>query len=420
MKIAYLMNTYPMVSTTFIGREIAGLEQAGFQVSRFVIRRWTGTLVDPADIAESERSDHLLEDGAMRLILGFCKEVVQNPMGVRKAARQCWQLWRNGGGVVRHVAYLLEAAALRQRVRRDPVQHIHAHFSTNAAAVAMMTHALGGPTYSFTVHGPDELFEPQHSSLGLKIENAAFVACISHFCRSQCMIFAPVSAWDRLKIVHCGVRLADYAAPVTPIDLPARTGTGGRIVYVARLSQLKGGLGLMDAMKTLEARHPEADLLVVGDGEMRAPMTQRAAALGIKDRVHFLGFRSREDVRAAMAASDVLTLPSFAEGVPVVLMEAMAGHRPVVASQVAGVSELVEHGVSGYVVPPGDSDTLAESFARLLDDPDLRAKMGKLGHAKVAAEFDIDAETAWLGDLITTAAQGTPLPVALRPTVDHA
>ena len=409
MRIAYLMNTYPMVSTTFIGREIEGLEARGFDVARYVIRRWTGRLVDPRDIAEAERADHLLEDGAPRLVGGFLAEAARNPSGVIAAARLCWRLWRAGGGAVRHAAYLLEAVALRRRLRAAPVAHLHAHFSTNAAAVAMMCHALGGPPYSFTVHGPDELFDPVGNSLGLKVERAAFVACISHFCRSQCMIFAPPEAWDRLRIVHCGVRPADHAAPPPPsdlpADLPARRG-GGRVLFVARLSQLKGGLVLIDAMERVARDHPDADLVVAGDGEARGPMEAAAARAGIADRVHFLGFQTRDAVRAAMADADMLVLPSFAEGVPVVLMEAMAGGRPVIASRIAGVSELVEDGVSGYVTPAGDTATLAARIGALLSDPDLRARMGVAGRARVAAEFDIDAETAWLGRLIEGGAEG--------------
>jgi hypothetical protein len=205
MKIGYLMNTYPMVSSTFIGREIEGLEARGVDVARFALRRWSGTLVDPRDIAESERTDYILSDGAARLVVGLLAECVANPRGMVKTLKLWSALLRNaGGGPVRHVAYLLEAIALRRRLRKKSVEHIHAHFSTNAAAIAMMVRALGGPGYSFTIHGPDELFEPARNSLGLKIAQSNFVACISHFCRSQCMIFSDPADWDRLRIVHCG------------------------------------------------------------------------------------------------------------------------------------------------------------------------------------------------------------------------
>lgn len=414
MKIAYLMNTYPLISTTFIVREIAALERAGFEISRVAARRWDGRLVDPGDLAEAEITDYLLEDGARRLLQGFLAECAQNPGGLRKALPLWWQLWRAGGGLVRHLAYLLEAVALARRLRRDPVAHIHAHFSTNAAAVAMLTRALGGPSYSFTVHGPAELFDPEGNSLGLKAAHAGFVACISHFCRSQCMIFAPVEAWDRLKIVHCGVSPADFASEPPKADLPAPN-AHGRILFVARLSKLKGGLVLLDAMAELVQHCPGADLVVIGDGEARPWMEEKARALGLSDKVHFLGFQSRDTVRAAMADADVFTLPSFAEGVPVVLMEAGASGKPVVASQVAGVSELVRDGETGFIVPPGDAAALADRLQRLLRDPALRAAMGADGRATVEAQFDIDAEAAWLGQLIAATARDTLPAAGLRP-----
>ncbi|MDF2231621.1 glycosyltransferase [Albimonas sp. CAU 1670] len=415
MRIGYLMATYPMVSTTFIGREIEALERLGFAVDRFAVRHWEGTLVDPLDLAEAQRTDYLLDDGGPRLLLATLAEAATHPRGFLRALG----LWRrllsaSGfglGGLVRHAAYLMEAAALRRRLRRTPVAHLHAHFSTNTAAVAMLCRALGGPGYSFTVHGPDELFDPVGASLGLKIEHAAFVACISHFCRSQCMIFAPVSAWDRLRIIHCGVRPAGYAPAGGP---PARVG-GKRILYVGRLSLLKGGLVLVEALSRLVARHPDAELVVIGDGEARAPMQARAEALGVAGAIRFEGFRRQDEVRAALAEADLLTLPSFAEGVPVVLMEAMAAGLPVVATQVAGVSELVADGRSGRVVPPGDAEALAEALDALLSDPALRARMGAEGIATVAADFDLDAEAARLATLIAAAAAGEPLPPALRP-----
>lgn len=423
MRLGYLMNAYPMVSTTFIGREIEALEDMGFEVERFAIRRWDGRLIDPADIAEAERSDYLLEDGAAKLVWGLIAESATNPRGLGRAVGLWRRLWLAAGaplgaGLVRHVAYLLEAVALRRRLRRHPADHVHVHFSTNSAAVAMMAHAMGGPSYSFTVHGPDELFDPEGNALGLKIENAAFVACISHFCRSQCMIFAPVEAWDRLRIVHCGVRPDYYAALPGPGDLPEGLPprpAGGRAVFVARLSKLKGGLGLVEAMARLRDSHPQADLVIVGDGELCPRMEAAAAEAGIADRVHFLGFCSQTAVRAAMADADMLVLPSFAEGVPVVLMEAMASGKPVIASRVAGVAELVEDGVSGYVVPPGDTATLAARMGALLDDADLRARMGAAGREKVKAEFDLAAEAAWLGRLIAAAGTGEALPEGLRP-----
>ncbi|MGG7566988.1 glycosyltransferase family 4 protein [Rhodovulum sp. DZ06] len=409
MKIGYLMNSYPRVSTTFIGREIAGLEAQGVEVPRFAMRRWDeGALTDPTDIEEAGKTDYILEDGGAALVKGFFAELAQNPGGVAKALKLWIKLLLNArAGPVRHAAYLLEAIALRRRFRKDPVAHLHAHFSTNAAAAAMLCRALGGPSYSFTVHGPDEFFDPESNSLGMKIEHAAFLSCISHFCRSQCMIFAPVEAWDRLRIVHCGVRPAFYAGE--------GAGRGrGEVLFVGRLSQIKGGPVLLDAFAKARAAHPHATLRIIGDGEQREMLKAKAVDLGIGGAVQFDGYRTQTEVRDAMQAADLLILPSFAEGVPVTLMEAMASGLPVIGSRVAGEAELIDHGENGFLVHAGDVEGYGEAMATLLGDADLRARMGASGRAKVAAEFDLDKETAWLAELLRGAAEGT-LPEGLRP-----
>lgn len=424
VRIGYLMNMYPTVSATFIGREIRSLEAKGFQISRFAFRRWDGTLVDPLDAKEQARTDYLLDDGAISLLVGLVAETARNLKGVVAA----FGLWRKllraaggpfGGAGIKHVAYFLEAVALRRRLRRNPVAHIHCHFSSNVAAVALMVKAMGGPSYSFTVHGPSELFDPESNSLGLKIEHAAFVSCISHFCRSQCMIFAPIAAWDRLRIVHCGVRPSFYGEPPETTYMLPQKASGGRGLFVGRLSQLKGGVPLIQAMSLVNARIPDAELLIIGDGDTRPILEKMVAEAKLDHVIKFLGFRSQTDVRNAMATADCLILPSFAEGVPVTLMEAMASALPVIASRIAGVPELVEDGVSGYLVPPGDVETLADRMCTVLQDAALRTRMGEAGRAMVREEFDIDSETAWLGTLLQAVGESAALPPGLRPGAKH-
>lgn len=416
MKIAYLMNSYPRVSTTFIGREIQGLEAHGLEIPRYAMRRWDeAALTDPNDIEEAGKTDYILEDGAVSLVKGFVREALSNPKGLAKALKLWGKLLFNArGGLVRHAAYLLEAIALKARWKAAGVAHVHAHFSTNAAAAALLARAMGGPTYSFTVHGPNEFFDPAENSLKMKIAGAAFVSCISHFCRSQCMIFGPVESWDRLRIVHCGVRPAFYADRP---DAPERN--PNRVLFVGRLSQIKGGPVLMEAFAKAKALHPDAELQVIGDGEMRGRMEAMATTLGIADAVRFEGYRTQGEVRDAMAGAALLILPSFAEGVPVTLMEAMSSGIPVIGSRVAGEAELIDHGTSGYLVHAGDTEGYAEAMASLLADPALRARMGEAGRAKVAAEFDLDKETEWLSALLKGAAAGA-LPEGLRPAHEAA
>ncbi|MEZ5913914.1 MAG: glycosyltransferase [Paracoccaceae bacterium] len=252
----------------------------------------------------------------------------------------------------------------------------------------MLTSALSGIPFSYTMHGPAIFFEPMRWRIDEKIARARFVACISHFCRSQGMLFSDPAHWSKLRLVHCGVIPEQY-------DRATRDGSG-RILFVGRLAAVKGVPLLFDALKRLLPDHPGASLTVIGDGPARAELEAMAAEPPLTGRVSFLGYRGQAEVAEELARSDMLVLPSFAEGVPVVLMEAMASRMPVIASQVAGIPELIRDGESGHVVPAGDVDTLADRMGRLLADPALRGRMGEAGRAMIEAEYDVRREAAWL------------------------
>ncbi len=408
--LGYVMNSYPMVSTTFIGREIAALEAAGHTVRRYAIRPWQGApLVDPQDKAERDKTTYLLTGSKARLIGAALATLVTRPRQTLSALGLTVQLVRAArGGWVRHAAYLLEAMVLARRARQDGIRHLHAHFSTNSTAIAMLARRLGGPDYSFTLHGPDELFAPVENSLGRKVAEARRVVAISHFARSQIMLFSDPADWDKIAIVHCGVHPARYGQS-------PRAGYGKRVLFVGRLDAVKGGPLLLEAFARIAGQHPEARLDIIGDGAERPGLEARAAALGLTERVSFHGFLPQDAVARQMEASDMLILPSFAEGVPVVLMEAMASRLPVIASRVAGVQELVTDGVSGFVVAPGDLAGLAQRLDRLMADPALCARMGAAGRETVAAAFDIAAEAAWLARILAGGPEAAP-PGQLRPS----
>lgn len=398
MTIGYLMNTYPLVSTTFIGREIAALEGLGVTIRRYAIRPWAGELVDPGDQVEQLRTEYLLSD-RVRIASSVALTVFRSPRKFLRALGVTIRLIGNARGrVFKHFAYLAEAAVLRGLTERDGVTHVHAHFSTNSTAVAMLSRELGGPEFSFTVHGPDELLNPQENSIARKVASARFVVCISHFARSQVMLFSDQQHWEKLAIVHCGVVPTDYGAA-------SRGPYGKRILFIGRLSAVKGATLLLKAVASLSAAHPDLTLTIIGDGPDRASLEDQVGNLGLSAVTRFLGYQPQGAVAEALKRSDILVLPSFAEGVPVVLMEAMASRVPVIASRVAGIQELVEDGNSGFVVPPGDVAILAERVDRLLLDPELCARMGAAGRAKVEAEFFVDYEAEKLAALFGRAAR---------------
>jgi len=289
------------------------------------------------------------------------------------------------------------------------IDHLHSHFASQSCTVAMLAASLAQIPFSYTLHGPADLYEPYTWHLAEKTARAKFVACISHFARSQAMFFSDPRHWGKLHVIHCGVIPDRYDRPATsPDSLPARDAPGTHLLFVGRLSPVKGLRVLLEAFAAARAHRPDLTLTLVGDGEDRVHLERRAAPFG--DAVRFAGFRSQEGVARALAAADALVLPSFAEGLPVVLMEALAAGKPVIGTQVAGVAELVETGVSGFIVPAGDADSLARAIRTLADDPERAQAMGAAGREKVRAEFDIRREAARIGSLFAGTAQG-----AIRP-----
>ena len=406
MKIAYLTGEYPRATDTFIQREVAELRKIGFEIQTCSIRR-TGTahLVGPEQREEAGRTFYVL--AALASLAGLVTLaralLTQRFWGALALA---WKTAPKGvKGRLYNLIYLAEAAVLAQRMKAQGVQHLHNHIAKASCTVAMLASHISGIPYSFTLHGPDIFFEPHHWRLDAKIARARFVACISHFCRSQAMVFSGSDHWAKLHIVHCGVDPARYAHR-------DRLSGRARVLFVGRLAGVKGVPILLRTCAALRASGLDFDVTLVGDGPERAAHQALASDLGLTD-IDFAGYQSQSRVAELLAQSDMLVLPSFAEGVPVVLMEAMAAQIPVITTRIAGVPELVEDGVSGLLIPPGDDVALGVAMADLLGDPGLRTQMGAKDRQKVLAEFDIAQEAAWLGHLIEAHHAGqTP---GLRP-----
>lgn len=404
--VAYLTGEYPKLSHTFIQREIAGLRRLGIAVRPCSVRRTAlGRIV-----GEEERLAHaetfcILPEARNPLRLARA-HLACLAAGPRRYLAAAWLAVRTAApgtrGALYQLFYFLEAGVLAARLGSMGVRHLHNHFADSSCTVAMLASALSGVPYSLTMHGPSDFFAPEKWRLREKIARARFVACISRFCRSQGMLFSAPEHWQKLHVVHCGVEPARYRAVEPSAERPA--GAPLRLLFVGRLAEVKGLRVLFAALAHL----PEdlaAELTLVGDGPDRAALEAAAVALGLDDRVRFLGARSQGEVAGHLRAADLFVLPSFAEGVPVVLMEAMASRVPVIATRVGGVAELVEDGVSGLLVAPSDVEALAAAVARLAADPALRRAMGEVGRAKVEAEFDIAAETVRLAGLLAVPAE---------------
>ena len=412
-KIAYLTGEYPRASDTFIQREVANLRALGHEVLTCSIRT-TGAehLVGPEQREEHARTFKVLDAvKSPAPTLRAHWRWVKTPGRYLSTLRLAWRTAPKGlKGRVYNLIYFVEAGVLAAKLADEGVTHLHNHIAKASCTVAMLVGELSGLRWSFTIHGPDIFFEPHHWRIDEKAARAAFVACISHFCRSQLMCFADAKHWSKLHIVHCGVDPTKYA--------PKPDRNGLQALFVGRLAGVKGVPILIEAMARLAEEYPDLTLRLVGDGPDRTALEAEVAERGLQNRVTFLGYKSQAEVAEELAQTDVFVLPSFAEGVPVVLMEAMAAQVPVVTTRIAGVPELVEDGVSGRLVPPGDVDAFTEAFDALLSNPDQRAAFGAAGRAKVMAEYDAATEAAWLSQLIQTYSKGGPTP-GLRPEERH-
>jgi glycosyltransferase involved in cell wall biosynthesis len=408
-RLAYLTGEYPRASDTFIQREVAALRALGHAVETCSIRTTGAEHL----VGAEQRAEHA---GTFK-VLAACRDPrrllrahlrwLRRPGRYLRALALAWRTAPKGlRGRLYNLIYFAEAGVLADHLAAQGVEHLHNHIAKASCTVAMLASALSGIPYSFTIHGPDIFFEPLHWRIDEKAARARFVACISQFCRSQLMCFTAPAHWPRLHIVHCGVDPARYRSA---------THQGQQLLFVGRLAAVKGVPLLLEAMAALAPRFPALRLSLIGDGPERAALEAQARALGLAERVAFHGYRSQTEVAEALPEADVFVLPSFAEGLPVVLMEALAAQVPVVTTQIAGVPELVQEGVSGRLVPPGDAAALAEAIAALLADPEARRRMGAAGRARVQEEFDMRREAARLSSLFCGYQDGSAPP--RRPEV---
>jgi len=400
MRIGYLVTEYPAVSHTFIRREIHALEELGVEVVRYTVRRQrSGELKDPTDLAEAEKTRVLLEVGKRGLALASARAAARDPVRFARAASRATTMGqRSERGLAYHGAYLAEACVLREWLEEDGVEHLHAHFGTNSAMVALLTHELGGPSFSFTCHGPDEFDKPKLIHLGEKVAGASFVAAVSSFGKSQLFRWADKDDWDKVEIVRCGVDDAYLSHVPTPV--PATR----RVVSVGRLSEQKGQILLVRAVAALVKKGVDVELVLVGDGDMRADIEQVIARNGIEANVRITGFVSGDVVKREILAARAFVLPSFAEGLPVAIMEALALARPVVSTYVAGIPELVVPGRTGWLVPAGSVEALVPVLEAVLStDPERLSAMGRNGQAAVRAQHDVRVSAARLQELFAQA-----------------
>lgn len=389
-RIGYVLNQYPAISHTFILREVRALRELGIEIDTFSIHR-----SDPAHLlAEDDRAEYrrtyALRPIDMQSFLSAHMSVFRDRPDtyLRALLRAAWRGRRGPRDLAWQLFYFLEAVPIWLQIRRAGLRHVHAHFTSPAADVAMVIAELGhgsnGPSWSFSAHGAD-IDETNQARLSDKIRSAQHVVCVSDYGRSQLMAITDPAQWPKIAVVHCGVDTEAF--PVMAAE--RRDSRPLRILNVGRLVGVKGHAVLLEAIALVRRQGVDVRATIVGDGPLRASLRERAHELGIEDVVDFPGSVGQDDIAAYYRDADLFCLSSLREGVPVVLMEAMASGVPVVATRITGIPELVEHEVTGLLVAPGRAEPLADAIMRLSRHHDLCDRLAAAGRERVAAEYEV-------------------------------
>jgi glycosyltransferase involved in cell wall biosynthesis len=383
--IGYLVSEYPTKSHTFIRREIEALRMHGLPVRVFSIRRPQLTSGESASYrAAFEETYYVLPVHATRLASAHARALLSSPIRYFRVLLLSLRHRVPGlRAMIWALFHFLEAILLASELERRRVRHLHNHFANSGANVGLLASRFLELPWSLTLHGISDTDYPAGPLLGRKIEAARFVICASYFLRAQAMRAVSPEHWHKIGVVRCALNLADL-----PQTSRSRSVGPVRIICVSRLSPEKGLEGLIEAFATLRAQHVDAVLTIVGDGPEMARVREKIRVCRLGDYVTLPGALNEEEALLQISQSDVLVLASFMEGLPIVLMEAMALSMPVIAPRIAGIPELVTDEQHGLLFCPTDWDDLADKMKRLSADPTLRASLGRAGRSKIEAEFD--------------------------------
>jgi glycosyltransferase involved in cell wall biosynthesis len=398
------MNYYPAVAHTFILRELHALDPARVEPFRVATNPVSAAgLLTDLERDEFARTYNIQNQPKAKLAWLLATTIGRHPIGFLKALRTA--VTAAGTDVklaVWHVLYLLEAAVLVRYCRRNGITHIHAHLGHPPATVAWFAAELGrhcypgdGPwSWSATIHGWHEFVNEKESTLAHKVAASTFLVGISDFTRSQLMRIGKPEHWHKLHVVRCGLDLGRH--PFVDGRTPYRYGIDGvadlappTLVMTARLSPEKGHLVLLEAMHLLAQRGSIVRARLIGGGDFRPVIERAIVELGLTDQVDLVGPLDQDQVRAEVGRAHGFVLPTFAEGLPVVIMEAMAAGTPVVTTPISGIPELVVDGSTGYLASPGRADQLADAIDRLFADAEQAHAVVKAARAAVEERHDV-------------------------------
>ncbi len=400
-RLAYLVSRYPAVSHTFILREVRRLRALGFEI-------------DIASVNEPDRSNENMTDdereeaactyylkrhGVMGALRAHCEGLCKPSAWFRGLCTAFRLSQWNVKTLALSLCYFTEALMLARWLRKNNQHHLHVHFATAAANIALILKSMQPITLSMTVHGPDEFYDAPGQWLGEKIVAADFIVCISHFARSQLMLLSPTSQWHKFDICQLGVDTQQYQNTLRSHSSVARKQSPITILCVGRLTPAKGQRILLAACQRLLRDGYNFRTVIIGDGPDAEALRSACKELGLEAHVQFTGAQNQTEVRNWYALADIFALPSFAEGIPVVLMEAMACRIPCVSTRITGIPELIHDGKYGLLVTPSDVHALALALAKLIDTPLLRETLGAAGQVRVQTDYNLHLNVARLATI---------------------
>lgn len=389
MRIGYLTSRYPAVSHTFIRREVAAVRARGIDVHTFAVRHpATSELRGEDDRAELARTWAILPARPWKILEAHAHGIARRPRSYARTLRRALKHRMPGMRSALWAGFhFAEAIYLARELERRGIEHLHSHFANSGGTIGFLATQFLDIGWSQTLHGNSDFQATATALLREKIASARFTACVSHFGRALAMHASDPSDWDRVILSRCGIDLR--AMPKREDPARREAGRRLRVLTVGRLAPEKGQIGLVRAFADVVAQGIDAELRIVGEGPERARIEAEVERLGLADRCALPGSASDVECIREMQEADLFVLTSFMEGLPVVLMEAMAVGTAVIAPRLAGIPELVEEGC-GLLYTPAHRSELAERMVRLLRDPDLRARLGEAGQRRVMEEFVVE------------------------------
>ncbi len=396
--IAYVLDQFPSVSETFILREILALERQGFSIVPLALRKRRQTVVHEAAKSHAEQAIYAPRVLSLRCAVIQLIALLQYPGGYLLALRLAV------GRVLQHprqakemLASLWRAGYFAVCVSRR-IRHIHGHFAGRTTTVAWLLAVITDRSYSFSTHAND-IFTGGATALGLKIAEAEFVTACTEYARQWLVKRHRLVAEGKLHLVYHGIDPSQFKPSDQPPSSPPL------ILSVGRLVEKKGFAYLLQAASILQSRGAEFRLVIVGDGPMRPDLVRMAAGLQLRERVEFVGALTQRELRGLYQQADLFALASVVvadgdrDGLPNVLLEALAMGIPTVASDISAIPELIEHQKTGLLAEPGDARDLADKLEMALYDEQLRGRVALLGRQKVEKYFDVNRNATALGTL---------------------